>query len=106
MRSQGQIIDGIRPNVTAIQNSVTGLRGTLTTNVKNLDARINDHVDRTQDSLDDHSQTLNNFESQMHTFGWKLARLTSDAAHAVYTSWILTFECHCTVNTCMLYVIL
>ena len=104
MGSQRQTIDGIRSNMTAVQKSVSGLRGKLTTNIKNLDARIDDHVDRTRDSLDEHSQTLNNFESQMRTFGWELERLTSDAAHVVPLGFLLlsaiallTFVCYVTL---------
>jgi chromosome segregation ATPase len=78
VRSQGQIIGGIRTNVTSVQNSVTRLRGTLTTDVNNLDNRIDDHVDKVQHNLDELSKMLTNFNSRMGDIEWKLA-LPSDA---------------------------
>ena len=71
--SQGQIISGIRSNLTGVQNSVTGLRGTLTTNVNNLNSRNDDHVDSIQHSLAGQSQRLNNFDSRIRDVEEKLA---------------------------------
>jgi uncharacterized coiled-coil protein SlyX len=58
--SQRQIIDGLRSNVTEVQDSVTGLHGKLTTNIKNINNRINDHVDQVQHNMDElcHKRSL------------------------------------------------
>ena len=84
--SQGQTIDGIRSDVTEVQNSVTGLHGALTTNINNLNTRINEHMDRTQNSLVDHSQMLNNFGSRIRAVEQQLA---SDAMRVVPLGFLL-----------------
>jgi hypothetical protein len=52
---------------------VTGLRGTLTTNIKNLNNRIDDHVDQVQHNMEELSQVLINFDSRMRAVRQKLA---------------------------------
>ena len=84
--SQGQTIDGIRSDVTEVRNSVTGLHGALTTNINNLNTRINEHMDRTQNSLVDHSQMLNNFGSRIRAVEQQLA---SDAMRVVPLGFLL-----------------
>jgi hypothetical protein len=51
--------------VTAVQSSVTGLRGTLTTNVNNLNTRINIHVNWIKHNLADQSQRLTDFDRRI-----------------------------------------
>ena len=86
VRSQGILISGIRSNVTTIHNSVTGLRGTLTTKVDNLNTRINDHVDWIQHNLDDQSQRFTDLNSRLIQVEIKLS---NDAIRVVPLGFLL-----------------
>ena len=83
---QGQIISGIKSNVAAVQNDVTGLRGTLTTNVNSLKDRIDDHKDWIERSLDGQSRKLTNLDDRISAVERKLA---SDAVHVVPLGFLL-----------------
>ena len=83
---QGQIISGIKSNVAAVQNDVTGLRGTLTTNVNSLKDRIDDHKDWIEYSLDGQSRKLTNLDDRISVVERKLA---SDAVHVVSLGFLL-----------------
>ena len=65
VRSQGQLISGIRSNVSVVQNGLTGLHSTLTTKVENLNTRITEHVEWIRHSLDDQSQRISQVESKL-----------------------------------------
>jgi chromosome segregation ATPase len=81
--SQRQIINGIRSNVTAVQDSVTGLHGTLTTNVNNLNTRIDGHV---KWSKDQHSSILIQLSSDLNEAARHrstLAQKIDDTANSV-----------------------
>ena len=81
VKSHDTLISGIRFNMTVVQNRVTGLHSTLTTNVKGLNTRIDDHVDWTQHSLDDQSQRLStNFNNRIRHVE---QRVESDAVQVV-----------------------
>ena len=86
VRSHDRLISVIRSNVTVVQNSVTGLRDTLTTNVNNLNERIADHVDWIQHSLAGQAQRLNNFDGRITQVEIKLA---SDAVRVVPLGFLL-----------------
>ena len=86
VRSQGILISGIRSNVTIVENSVTGLRGTLTTNVNHLNTLIDGHVDWIQRSLDDQSQRFTDLNSRLIQVEIKLS---SDAIHVVPLGFLL-----------------
>ena len=87
VRSHDRLISVIRSNVTVVQNSMTGLRGTLTTNVNSLNTRIDDHVDWIQHTLAGQTQSLNDFESRITQVEIKLA---SDAVRVVPLGLLLT----------------
>ena len=92
--SQGQLITGIRSNVSVVENGLTGLRSTLTTKVGHLNTRIDDHVDWIQHTLDDQSQRLSDLDNTLDDQSQRLSnldnqisqvesKLLSDAVHVV-----------------------
>ena len=73
--SQGQLITGIRSNVSVVENGLTDLRGTLTTKVGHLNTRIDDHVHWIQHTLDDQSQRLSDLDNTLDDQSQRLSNL-------------------------------